>query len=68
MSFGLCRLGGEGAAVVGGGLLGRVEQLGHRESVSAGDRPGLCDVGLGVLRHVEGGGRNVVPGRKCLKH
>ena len=65
--FALCRLlgGGEGAAVVGGGLLSRVEQLSLGEAVGPGDRPGLCRGILGVLRSVEGGCRNVVPGRKC---
>jgi hypothetical protein len=70
MLFGLCRLlgGGEGAAVVGGGLLSRVEQLSLREEVSREDRPGLCGGILGVLRSVEGVFRNVVPGGKCSNH
>jgi hypothetical protein len=66
MPIGLCRL--QGTAVVGGGLLSRVEQLSHSETVSPGDRPGLCDDILGVLRNVEGGCRNVVSGEKRSNH
>jgi hypothetical protein len=64
-----CLLGvGEGAAVVGGGLLCRVEQLSLSETDSPEDRPGLCGGILGVLRSVEGVFRNAVPGGKCSNY